>query len=75
MVILRGADHQHFGDQIDEPGACTPEHAHLFTRSLGLAQMDAVLKEDGAAHAFMSGDPLAALRERGVDGAFPEPIG
>jgi dienelactone hydrolase len=74
MFILRGADHQHFGDQIDEPGACPPEHAQLFTRGLGLAHMDAVLKEGDAARTFISGDPLAAVRERGVDAAYPEPI-
>lgn len=75
MFILRGADHQHFGDQIDEPGACRPEHAHLFTRGLGLAHMDAVLKGDRPAQRFLADDPVAALRERGVDAAYPEPIG
>ena len=75
LVILRGADHQHFGDAIDEPGACPPEHAHLFTRGLGLAHMDAALKEDRAAREFLADDPVAALRERGVDAAYPEPIG
>lgn len=45
MFILRGADHQHFGDQIDEPGLGPPEQAHLFACGLGLAHMDAVLKE------------------------------
>ena len=67
MFILRGADHQHFADQIDDPGLCSPEHAHLFTRSLAIAHFDAVLNDDHAAHAFMAGDPAALLRERGVD--------
>jgi predicted dienelactone hydrolase len=74
MFILRGADHQHFGDQIDEPGACSPEQAHLFTRALALAHMDAVLKEHRAARVFLADDPVAALRERGVEAAYPEAI-
>jgi len=67
MYILRHADHGHFADRIDEPGLCPPEHAHLFTRGLGLAHMDAVLKDERAAQRFMAEDPIAALRERGVD--------
>jgi pimeloyl-ACP methyl ester carboxylesterase len=42
MFILRDADHQHFADQIDEPGNCPPEDAHLFARGLARA-MDAAL--------------------------------
>jgi predicted dienelactone hydrolase len=75
MFVLRGADHEHFGDRIDEPGACPPEHAHLFARGLTLAHFDAFLKGDESARAFLSGDPVAALRERGVDAAYPEPAG
>lgn len=67
MFVLRHADHQHFADQIDEPGLCSPEHAHLFTRGLGLAHLTAVLKEHAAARHFVSGDPVAQLKERGVD--------
>jgi pimeloyl-ACP methyl ester carboxylesterase len=67
MFVLRHADHQHFADRIDEPGLCSPEHAHLFTRGLGLAHFEAVLKGNRAAEQFMAGDPVAALRERGVD--------
>jgi dienelactone hydrolase len=67
MFILRGADHGHFADQIEDSGACRPEHAHLFTRSLGLAHMDAALKEDRAAQQFMAHDPAAMVRDRGVD--------
>ena len=75
MFILRGADHEHFGDRIDEPGACPPEHAHLFARGLALAHFDAVLRGDDAARAFLRGDPVAALRERGVDAAYAESLG
>ena len=67
MFILRDADHQHFADQIDEPGLCSPEQAHLFTRGLGLAHFDAVLKGNYAAKRFMKDDPAAMLRKRGVD--------
>jgi len=67
MFILRGADHQHFADQIDEPGFCSPEHAHLFTRGLGLGHFEAVLKGTSAAARFMTDDPAARLKERGVD--------
>ena len=67
MFILRHADHQHFADEIPEPGLCPPERAHLFTRGLGLAHFDAVLTENDAAVRFMGDDPAAVLRERGVD--------
>ena len=67
MFVLRHADHQHFADQIEEPGLCPPVHAHLFTRGLGLAHFDAVLKESEAARHFMESDPAAAMREQGVD--------
>ena len=67
MFILQGADHQHFDHQIVEPGPCSSEHAHTFTRGLSLAHLDAVLRRDKAAQRFMEGDPVAALRERGVN--------
>jgi dienelactone hydrolase len=67
MFVLRDADHQHFADEIDEPGSCSPEHAHLFTRGLGLAHFDAVLKGSYEAQRFLEDDPAAVLRERGVD--------
>ena len=67
MFILRHADHQHFADDIDEPGLCSPEHAHLFTRGLGLAHFDAVLMRNDAAEQFMKDDPAAILRKRGVN--------
>jgi dienelactone hydrolase len=67
MFVLREADHGHFADQIDEEGLCAREQAHLFTRALVQAHMDAVLKRDRAAQRFMADDPVAALRARGVD--------
>ena len=67
MFVLREADHQHFADRIDDPGMCSPENAHLFTRALGLAHFEAVLKENEAASRFLENDPAARLRERGVE--------
>jgi dienelactone hydrolase len=67
MFILRGADHQHFADVIDDPGPCSPESAHVFTRGLALAHFDAVLKEERGALDFLTGDVAGALREHGVD--------
>ena len=67
MFILRGADHGHFADDIDEPGGCSAEAAHLFTRALALAHFNAVLRDDDAARKFLADDPIAALRVRGVD--------
>ena len=66
MFILHHADHQHFADEIPEPGLCSAEHAHLFTRSLGLSHFDAVLKGSRAAQEFMQDHPAAALQLRGV---------
>jgi dienelactone hydrolase len=66
MLVLRNAGHGHFGDQI-EPGLCPPEQAHLFTRGLALAHLDAVLKGDRAAERLLADDPAGVLRERGVD--------
>jgi predicted dienelactone hydrolase len=66
MFILRGADHLHFGDQIDEPEGCPAEDAHTFTRGLALAHLDAVLKHNLAAQHFMAEEAPAALRDRGV---------
>src|SRR6266851_5577898 len=64
MFILRGAGHGHFGDQIEEDEHCKREHAHLFTLGLGLAHLDAVLKQNPSAQQFIASDPTAALRER-----------
>lgn len=66
MFILGGADHQHFADEIDDPGSCSPEHAHLFTRGLGLAHFDAVLGADAAAERFLEDDALARSHELGI---------
>ena len=75
MFILRGADHQHFADQIDDPGLCSPEHAHLFTRALGLAHFEDALRDSDVAREFMNGDPVAWLRERGVDAVeYTQPV-
>lgn len=66
LLILRHADHDHFGDHI-EVELCPRYAAHLFTRSLALAHLDAVLKENQAARDFMAHDPTSVLREHGVD--------
>jgi dienelactone hydrolase len=42
-----------------------PEHAYLFVRGLGLAHMDAVLKEDGGAREFLA-NAQPTLADRGV---------
>ncbi len=67
MFILRGADHQHFADEVGDPAVCSAEHAHLLTRGLGLAHFEAVLNGNAAARRFMEDDLAAELRERGVD--------
>ena len=67
MFVLRNADHGHFADEIENAGLCPAEAAHLFTRGLGLAHLDAVLNENDAARRFLTTDPIAALRERGID--------
>ena len=71
MFVLRHADHQHFADEVDDPGPCSPEAAHTFTRGLSLAHLDAVLREDAAASLFMESDPIDSLREHGVDAFAP----
>jgi dienelactone hydrolase len=67
LFILRQAEHGHFGDQIDDEERCPREQAHLFTRGLALAHLDATLKDSHDAQQFMAGDPVSRLRERGVD--------
>lgn len=69
MFVLRGADHGHFADPVVDPGPCTAEHAHLFTRGLTLAHMDAALKRSGDAERFLAKVAIAQLRARGVDAA------
>ena len=74
MFILHGAGHGHFGDQIDEEEHCQREQAYRFTWGLALAHLDAVLKANPSAHQFLAGDPVAALRARGVAAsAYPGP--
>jgi predicted dienelactone hydrolase len=65
LFILGHADHDHFGDHIGTE-LCPRHHAHLFTRGLAVAHLDAALKQETAARAFLAGDPAAELRERGV---------
>lgn len=73
MFVLRGADHGHFADVIESVLACPPDAARRFTRGLTLAHLDATLKRDADAERFLSGDVLAALRERAIDAfAYPE---
>jgi predicted dienelactone hydrolase len=66
MFVLGGADHGHFADLVADPGECSAEHAHVFTRALTLAHMDLALKRDGGAERFLSDDPAARIRDRGV---------
>jgi dienelactone hydrolase len=66
MFILRGADHGHFGEQIDDQSGCSAEAAHTFTRGLALAHLDATLKADSAAQRFLADEAMPALGERGV---------
>ncbi len=42
------------------------EHAYAFNRALGLAHMDAVLRGNEAAAAFLAGDLVAVFAERGI---------
>ncbi len=50
------------------PGA----HGYLFANGLGTAHMDAALKHSPEARAFLAGDVLGALAERGILAARPE---
>jgi predicted dienelactone hydrolase len=45
---------------------CPAEHAYVFVRGLGLAHMDAFLKEHSTAARFLGGDIAAVLAARGV---------
>jgi len=68
MVILRRADHGHFGDAVEQQaGLCSREQAHLFVRGLTLCHMDAILRRQEAAQRFWAGDVEAELAVRGVD--------
>jgi predicted dienelactone hydrolase len=67
MFVLGGADHGHFSDDVGDEAACPRDRAHDFTRTLGLAHFDAVLKDDAPARRFLADDVAAQLRARGVD--------
>ena len=49
---------------IDE--LCPGEHGYLINRGLGLAHMDAHVRDDERAAAFLAGDLEGALAARGV---------
>jgi dienelactone hydrolase len=68
MVILRRADHGHFGDEVEpQAGLCSREQAHVCVRGLTLCHMDAILRHVSAAQRFWGGDVEAELAARGVD--------
>jgi dienelactone hydrolase len=46
---------------------CPGADAHLFTRGLVLAHLDAALRQDAAAEEFLAHDASVALRARGVE--------
>jgi dienelactone hydrolase len=52
---------------------CSEEQAHLFTRGLTVAHMDATLKQQEQARRFLAGDLVAELAERGVDAIVYKP--
>jgi dienelactone hydrolase len=66
MYVLRGGDHGLFADEVDPTGP-TREQAHLFTRGLALAHLDASLKDDDDARRYLDGDVAGDLQGRGVD--------
>jgi dienelactone hydrolase len=70
MYVLRGGDHGHFADDVDPTGP-TKEQAHLFTRGLALAHLEAALKDRHDARRYLDGDVAGDLQDRGVD-AFAE---
>lgn len=74
MVLLRRADHGHFGDEIEaQAGQCTTEQAHLFVRGLTLCHLDAVLRRQEGAQRFLAGDLEAELATRGVEVIVHQP--
>jgi dienelactone hydrolase len=78
MFVLREGDHGHFADDVDPTGP-SREQAHLFTRGLALAHLDAALKHDEAAGRYLDGDVSGDLRDHGVDSfadeGAPQPAG
>ena len=72
MVILRRADHGHFGDEVEQQAElCSREQAHVFVRGLTLCHMDAIVRRQEAAQRFWVGDVEAELAARGVDAMVP----
>jgi len=72
LVILRRADHEHFGDEIEpQAGLCSQEQAHRGVRDLTLCHLDAVLKHGSAAQQFWMRDVEAELAAQGVDVLVP----
>jgi dienelactone hydrolase len=68
------------GDAAWIPAAMQPidqlssgEQAHLFVRGLTLAHLDATLRGSEAAAAFLAGDVVATLAERGVEAMAYQP--
>jgi dienelactone hydrolase len=61
LAVLRGADHQHFVDdvQLREGAATPPEPAHAFVRGLTLAHLDAHLRDLPAARAVLDRHAVA----------------
>jgi hypothetical protein len=64
LFVLRAADHDHFSDDPPPP---PPERevAHRFTRGLALAHLDASLRGDAAAEAWLAESAAAALEPDG----------
>jgi dienelactone hydrolase len=61
LAVLRGADHQHFVDDVAlREGASTPpEQAHAFVRGLTVAHLDAYLRDLPAAHEVLDRHAVA----------------
>jgi dienelactone hydrolase len=72
LVILRRADHEHFGDNFEpQAGLCSREQAHVYIRGLTLCHMDATLRRVPAAQRFWAGDVEAELVAQGVNVIMP----
>jgi predicted dienelactone hydrolase len=68
MVILGGADHGHFADEVEpRTASCSPEQAHEFVRGLTLCHFDAILRRQQAAERFWLGNVGAELARRGIE--------
>jgi predicted dienelactone hydrolase len=73
MFVLRGGDHGHFADDVDPTGP-TREQAHLFTRGLALAHLDAAVKDEEDAGRYLERDVSGDLRGRGLDAFADEGV-